>query len=56
MKSEYIKVNYSPNHFSENITTALKEGRVKISDLDRFKIDYIKKEISKEQLEKEVEG
>ena len=53
MKSEYIKVNYSPNHFSENITTALKEGRVKISDLDIFKIDYIKKEISKEQLEKE---
>lgn len=53
MKSEYIKVNYSPDHFSENITTALKEGRVKISDLDRFKIDYIKKEISKEQLEKE---
>lgn len=53
MKSEYIKVNYSPNHFSENITTALKEERVKISDLDRFKIDYIKKEISKEQLEKE---
>lgn len=53
MKSEYIKVNYSPNHFSENITTVLKEGRVKISDLDRFKIDYIKKEISKEQLEKE---
>ena len=53
MRSEYIKVNYSPNHFSENITTALKEGRVKISDLDIFKIDYIKKEISKEQLEKE---
>ena len=53
MKSEYIKVNYSPNHFSENIITALKEGRVKISDLDIFKIDYIKKEISKEQLEKE---
>ncbi len=53
LKSEYIKVNYSPAHFSENITTALKEGRVKISDLDRFKIDYIKKEISKEQLEKE---
>ena len=53
MKSEYIKVNYSPDHFSENITTALKEERVKISDLDRFKIDYIKKEISKEQLEKE---
>ena len=53
MKSEYIKVNYSINHFSENITTALKEGRVKISDLDIFKIDYIKKEISKEQPEKE---
>ena len=53
MKSKYIKVNYSPNHFSENITTALKEGRVKISDLDIFKIDYIKKEISEEQLEKE---
>lgn len=53
MKSKYIKVNYSPNHFSENITTALKEGRVKISDLDIFKIDYIKKEISKEQLKKE---
>ncbi len=53
LKSEYIKVNYSPDHFSENIKTALKEGRVKISDLDRFKIDYIKKEISKEQLEKE---
>lgn len=53
MKSKYIKVNYSPNHFSENITTALKEGRVKISDLDIFKIDYIKKEIIKEQLEKE---
>lgn len=53
MKSEYIKVNYSPDHFSENIITALKEGRVKISDLDIFKIDYIKKEISKEQLEKE---
>lgn len=53
MKSEYIKVNYSPDHFSENIKTALKEGRVKISDLDIFKIDYIKKEISKEQLEKE---
>ena len=56
MKSEYIKVNYSLNHFSENITTALKEGRVKISDLDIFKIDYIKKEISKEQLEKEEES
>ena len=53
MKSKYIKVNYIPNHFSENIITALKEGRVKISDLDIFKIDYIKKEISKEQLEKE---
>ena len=53
LKSEHIKVNYSPDHFSENITTALKEERVKISDLDRFKIDYIKKEISKEQLEKE---
>lgn len=53
MKSEHIKVNYSPDYFSENITTALKEGRVKISDLDIFKIDYIKKEISKEQLEKE---
>lgn len=53
LKSEYIKVNYSPDYFSENIKTALKEGRVKISDLDRFKIDYIKKEISKEQLEKE---
>ena len=53
MKSEYIKVNYSPDHFSENIKTALKKGRVKISDLDRFKIDYIKEEISKEQLEKE---
>ena len=53
MKSEYIKVNYSPNHFSENIITALKEGKVKISDLDIFKIDYIKKEISKEQLKKE---
>ena len=53
MKSEYIKVNYSSNHFSENIITALKEGKVKISDLDIFKIDYIKKEISKEQLEKE---
>ena len=53
MKSEHIKVNYSSNHFSENITTALKEGRVKISDLDIFNIDYIKKEISKEQLEKE---
>lgn len=53
MKSEYIKVNYSPDYFSENIKTALKEGRVKISDLDIFKIDYIKKEISKEQLEKE---
>lgn len=53
MKSKYIKVNYSPDHFSENITTALKEGRVKISDLDIFKIDYIKKEISKEQLGKE---
>lgn len=56
MKSKYIKVNYSPNHFSENITTALKEGRVKISDLDIFKIDYIKKEISKEQLEKEEQN
>ena len=53
MKSKYIKVNYSPGHFSENITIALKEGRVKISDLDIFKIDYIKKEISKEQFEKE---
>ena len=53
MKSEYIKVNYSSNHFSENIITALKEGKVKISDLDIFKIDYIKKEISKEQLKKE---
>lgn len=53
MKSEYIKVKYSPNHFSENIKTALREGRVKISDLDIFKIEYIKKEINKEQIEKE---
>ncbi len=53
MKSEYIKVNYSTNNIQENIKTALKDGRVKISDLDLFKIDYIKKEINEQQVEKE---
>lgn len=45
-KSQYIKVVYPPNEYPENLKSSLAEGRIKISDLDRFNIEYIRKEIT----------
>ena len=39
IKSQYIIVTYSDGK-SEDITTALKAGRVTIADLDEFDIEY----------------
>ncbi len=44
VKSQYVKVIYS-NGSTEDIKQALKSGRVKISDLDKFNIDYYKKNL-----------
>jgi len=46
MKSTYIKVIYAPNEYQEGLKVSLEEGRIKINDLDRFNIEYIKKEIN----------
>lgn len=46
IKSNYIKVIYAPNNYQEGLKVSLKEGRIKISDLDRFNIEYIKKELT----------
>lgn len=45
-KSQYIKVVYPPNEYAENLKSSLDEGRIKVSDLDRFNIEYIRKEIT----------
>lgn len=49
MKSKYIKVNYKQNNIQENIILALNNNRINITDLDIFKIDYIKEEINKQE-------
>ena len=43
-KSQYIKVIYAPNEYQEGLKSSLKDGTIKISDLDEFNIEYIKKE------------
>lgn len=43
MKSQYIEVRYS-NGNKENIIAALGQGHIDISVLDKFNIEYIKKE------------
>lgn len=45
IKSTYIKVVYAPNNYQEGLKVSLEEGKIKISDLDRFNIEYIKQEI-----------
>ena len=45
IKSSYINVIYAPNYYQEGLKSSLKEGRIQINDLDRFNIEYIKKEI-----------
>lgn len=45
-KSQYIKVIYAPNEYQEGLKSSLAEGNIKISDLDKFNIEYIKKEIT----------
>lgn len=49
MKSKYIKVIYS-NGNEENIVNALKNKNIDISDLDKYKIEYITKKIKKNYL------
>lgn len=44
-KSEYIKVIYAPNEYQENLKSSLKDGNIKISDLDDFDIKYYKEPI-----------
>lgn len=43
-KRQYIKVIYAPNEYQEGLKSSLEDGRIKISDLDEFNIEYIKKE------------
>ena len=45
IKSTYIKVIYAPNNYQEGLKVSLEERRIKINDLDRFNIEYIKQEI-----------
>ena len=45
IKSTYIKVIYAPNSYQEGLKSSLEYGRIKINDLDRFNIEYIKEEI-----------
>ena len=45
IKSTYIKVIYAPNRYQEGLKSSLEYGRIKINDLDRFNIEYIKEEI-----------
>ena len=48
LKSKYIIVIYEDNS-EEIVKDALKKGHIKISDLDRYQIDYIKYEKKKER-------
>ena len=48
-KSQYIKVIYAPNEYQEGLKSSLAEGNIKISDLDKFNIEYIKKEITNQK-------
>lgn len=41
IKSKYIEVRY-PNDKKENIIEALQNGNIKINDLDKFDISYLK--------------
>ena len=43
MKGKYVIVKYE-NGFEESVSNALKYGTIKISDLDKYNIDYIKYE------------
>jgi len=43
IKSKYIVVKYE-NGFEEEVKVALKKGTIKISDLDKYNISYIKYE------------
>ena len=42
-KSQYIKVIYAPNEYQEGLKSSLEDGKIKISDLDEFNIEYTKK-------------
>ena len=46
IKSKYIVVKYE-NGYEEEVKKALKYGTIKISDLDKYNIDYIKYEKNK---------
>ena len=41
-KSQYIKVIYAPNEYQEGLKSSLEDGKIKISDLDEFNIEYTK--------------
>jgi hypothetical protein len=43
MKSQYVIVEYT-NGIEETIKQALKNGHIKIADLDKYNIYYLKKE------------
>ena len=43
IKNDYMVVKYNSG-YEETISVALKNGAIKISDLDRFNISYIKEE------------
>lgn len=45
IKSLYIKVMYVSNDYQEELKSSLLEGKIKIRDLDRFSIEYVKEEI-----------
>lgn len=50
MKSQYIEVRYE-NLRREKLISALANGNISISDLDKFDIDYIKEEKEREELQ-----
>lgn len=51
-KSQYIKVIYASNEYQEGLKSSLEDGKIKISDLDEFSIEYIKKKENKFILKK----
>jgi len=50
MKSQYIEVRYE-NLKREKLISALANGNISISDLDKFDIDYIREEKEQEELQ-----
>ncbi len=55
IKSQYVEVHYKEGT-TENIKTALQNGRVKLSDLDEANIKYYKKTLEGKRVEANING